>query len=389
MSILRDIFRRKARSILTMTGISIGVLALVVLGAVAENQNVYVEKLVGYYSGVITVIEKNDANFVGMASGNRPLSASMRDDLEAYPGVRAAYPDAATLLDEDYVSVIPPMVMGVAPGMMKDYVSVTMREGRMLYGDERGEVMLGVDLATNREAKVGDNFDIRGRQFTVAGIMDRTFVNLIDSAAYVSLKDAQNIYYSTLPAAFRANVKAEDLAVQYSVHVEKGVDPDRLAEQLERDFNGIKATGPAEMMKTVSGLVNLINAVIVSVAALALIVCVLSIINTMMMAVGERTREIGIKRALGASRWRVARDVLAESSVMGLLGGVLGLTVGAVLAVALNSAMVAATGTSALLMTFRLAVTAIVFAVLLGLIGGLWPARHASKLDPATALAYE
>ena len=389
MSILRDIFRRKARSILTITGISIGVLALVVLGAVAENQNVYVEKLVGYYSGVITVIEKNDANFVGMASGNRPLSTSMRDDLEAYPGVRAAYPDAATLLDEDYVSVIPPMVMGVAPGMMKDYVSVTMREGRMLYGDERGEVMLGVDLATNREAKVGDNFDIRGRQFTVAGIMDRTFVNLIDSAAYVSLKDAQNIYYSTLPAAFRANVKAEDLAVQYSVHVEKGVDPDRLAEQLERDFNGIKATGPAEMMKTVSGLVNLINAVIVSVAALALIVCVLSIINTMMMAVGERTREIGIKRALGASRWRVARDVLAESSVMGLLGGVLGLTVGAVLAVALNSAMVAATGTSALLMTFRLAVTAIVFAVLLGLIGGLWPARHASKLDPATALAYE
>jgi len=389
MSILRDIFRRKARSILTITGISIGVLALVVLGAVAENQNVYVEKLVGYYSGVITVIEKNDANFVGMASGNRPLSASMRHDLEAYPGVRAAYPDAATLLDEDYVSVIPPMVMGVAPGMMKDYVSVTMREGRMLYGDERGEVMLGVDLATNRGAKVGDNFDIRGRQFTVAGIMDRTFVNLIDSAAYVSLKDAQNIYYSTLPAAFRANVKAEDLAVQYSVHVEKGVDPDRLAEQLERDFNGIKATGPAEMMKTVSGLVNLINAVIVSVAALALIVCVLSIINTMMMAVGERTREIGIKRALGASRWRVARDVLAESSVMGLLGGVLGLTVGAVLAVALNSAMVAATGTSALLMTFRLAVTAIVFAVLLGLIGGLWPARHASKLDPATALAYE
>jgi len=389
MSILRDIFRRKARSILTITGISIGVLALVVLGAVAENQNVYVEKLVGYYSGVITVIEKNDANFVGMASGNRPLSASMRDDLEAYPGVRAAYPDAATLLDEDYVSVIPPMVMGVAPGMMKDYVSVTMREGRMLYGDERGEVMLGVDLATNREATVGDNFDIRGRQFTVAGVMDRTFVNLIDSAAYVSLKDAQNIYYSTLPAAFRANVKAEDLAVQYSVHVEKGVDPDRLAEQLERDFNGIKATGPAEMMKTVSGLVNLINAVIISVAALALIVCVLSIINTMMMAVGERTREIGIKRALGASRWRVARDVLAESSVMGLLGGVLGLTVGAVLAVALNSAMVAATGTSALLMTFRLAVTAIVFAVLLGLIGGLWPARHASKLDPATALAYE
>lgn len=389
MSILRDIFRRKARSILTITGISIGVLALVVLGAVAENQNVYVEKLVGYYSGVITVIEKNDANFVGMASGNRPLSASMRDDLEAYPGVRAAYPDAATLIDEDYVSVIPPMVMGVAPGMMKDYVSVTMHEGRMLYGDEDGEVMLGVDLAANREAKVGDAFDIRGRKFTVVGVMDRTFVNLIDSAAYVSLKDAQSIYYSTLPAAFQANVKAEDLAVQYSVHVEKGVDPDRLAAQLERDFDGIKATGPAEMMKTVSGLVNLINAVIVSVAALALIVCVLSIINTMMMAVGERTREIGIKRALGASRWRVARDVLAESSVMGLLGGVLGLIVGAALAIALNSAMVAATGTSALLMTGRLAITALVFAVLLGLVGGLWPARHASRLDPATALAYE
>ena len=73
MKVLRDIFRRKGRSILTIAGIGIGVFALVVLGAVAENMNVYVSRLVGYYEDVVVVVESEDANFVGMSLGTRPL----------------------------------------------------------------------------------------------------------------------------------------------------------------------------------------------------------------------------------------------------------------------------------------------------------------------------
>jgi putative ABC transport system permease protein len=171
------------------------------------------------------------------------------------------------------------------------------------------------------------------------------------------------------------------------VYARDGVDPNELARSLERDVAGIVTTGPSDMMRNVNSMISLLNAVVGSVAAIALLVGAFSIVNTMMMAVTERTREIGVKRALGATRGRVARDVLAESAVMGGMGGALGLAFGAVVAYGLNSALVAATGTSMFLVTGRLAVGAIVFSMALGAIGGLYPATRASRLDPALALA--
>lgn len=389
MGILRDIFRRKGRSVLTVFGVAIGVFALVVLGSASENNRVYVDRLTGYYSGIITVIDDQDANFVGMATGNRPLLMELKPKLDAYPGVKEAFPVASTLIEDDYFSVIPPVVISVSPGMWREYLDVKIVEGRYNEGTESGEVVLGSDLALGRHLQVGDIMTIRDKRFTVVGILDRTFVNVSDSAAYVPLADAQKLFWLTLPKAFQDSVKPEDLAVEYSVVVEDGVAADALASRLERDFPNIKATGPTEMMNTVTGLTNLLSAVVFGISAIALIVCTLSIVNTMTMSVGERTREIGLKRALGASRGRVALDVLAESALMSLIGGVVGLAFGALVVNAVNSAIIASTGTSSLLMTWRLAFIALGLSVVLGLFGGLWPARHASRLDPATALAYE
>jgi len=389
MGVLRDMFRRKGRTLLTVLGIAIGVFALVVLGSASENDNVYIQNLTGFYANVITVIDSQDANFVGMANGNRPLTMEMRSGLEAYDGVDGVYPQVSTLLEDNYVSIIPPMVLSVTPGMWKDYLGVTLAQGRLINGDEEREVVLGSDIAKGRKLHVGDTITIRGTRFSVVGVLNRTFVNLSDSAVYVPLADAQQLYWNTLPEAYRTGIKPSDLAMEYMVHVAPGADAEALASKIARDFPGTKATGPTEMMETVSGLVNLLNAIVLAVASVALIVCTLSIVNTMQMAVGERTREIGVKRALGATRGRVALDVVAESVLMSGLGGLLGVGAGSIVATALNSAIVASTGTSALLITWRLAAGAFVFAVVLGLLGGLWPARHAARLDPAAALAYE
>jgi len=389
MGILRDIFRRKGRSVLTVTGIAIGVFALVVLGSASENNRVYIDRLTGYYDGVITVIDDQDTNIVGIAAGERPLLMDLRPKLDAYPGVKGAFPVVTSLIDEDYFSVIPPVVISVSPGMWTDYLDATAARGHLIEGTTRGEVVLGSDLAAGRKLDVGDIMTIRGMRFTVAGILERTYVNVSDSAAYVPLADAQKLFWLNLPRAFQDSVKPEELAVQYSLVVEDGVDGDALAAKLERDIAGIKATGPTEMMETATGLVDLLTTVVFGISAIALIVCGLSIINTMTMSVGERTREIGLKRALGASRGRVARDVLAESALMSGIGGVIGIVCGAITVTAINSAIVASTGTSSLLMTWRLVFIALGLSVVLGLIGGLWPARHASRLDPAAALAYE
>ncbi|TLM99120.1 MAG: ABC transporter permease [Actinobacteria bacterium] len=389
MGILRDVFRRKGRSVLTIVGIAIGVFSLVVLGSASENNRVYVDRLTGYYSHVIGVMDSQDTSIMGQASGNRPLLMDVKPKLEAHAGVVAAYPICSTLIEDDYFSVIPPVVISVSPGMWERYLDVEIAKGALTTGTERGQVVLGSDLAEGRHLNVGDVMTIRGNRFTVVGILQRTFVNVSDSAAYVSLADAQHLYWLTLPKAFRDSVDESELAVSYNVLVKDGVDGDAIASEIERDVPGVKAVGPSAQMQMVASITSLLSAVVFGVSAIALIVCGLSIVNTMTMSVGERTREIGLKRALGASRGRVAMDVLIESALLSLVGGVIGLGVGVVAVNGMNAVIVANTGTSTLLMTWPLAFGALALSLSIGLLGGLWPARHAARLDPAAALAYE
>lgn len=387
MGVLRDLFRRKGRSLLTITGIAVGVFALVVLGAASEWNNVYSAKLAEFYESAITVAEQDDMSYFGLPNGTRPLSMKKVDEVAAYPGVAAAFPQISMLLDDEFLSVMPPMIMSMAPGM-PDYETLGVTEGRGIRGDERGVTVLGFDLAKRLKAKVGETVELRGERFVVAGIAERTYIGLVDASTWVGLADARRLYIADLPSAFQKKVKAEDLAVGMTVYAKDGVDPNDLARNLERDVDDIATTSPDEMMDNVNGMIGLFNAVVASIAAIALIVGGLSIVNTMTMAVSERTREIGVKRALGATRGRIARDVVAESAVMAGIGGVIGLVFGALVAYGLNSALLAATGTSAFLITGRLVVGALVFSVVLGALGGLYPANRASRLDPATALAH-
>ncbi|HSK46759.1 MAG TPA: ABC transporter permease [Coriobacteriia bacterium] len=385
MNMLRDIFRRRGRSLLTISGIGVGVFALVVLGAVAESMNVLVTQDAGYYEERITVVEAKNSNFVGMSLGSRPLAKETMDELRGYPGVREISPQVNVQIEDEFTG-IPPMILGAEPGT-PDYAGFTLAGGRRLEDGDTGVAVVGTDFAKKRGVEVGDTTTLRGRNFTVVGILDRTYMAVTDSSAYVTLPDAQQIYYKRLPDAFRQNVKPSELVLQANVYGDEGEDLDRLSERMTRDIEGVLASGPTKMQEAQSQIIDLINAVLWSVGAVALIVSTVSVVNTMTMAVGERTREIGVKRALGATRRTIRRDVLAESALMAALGGIGGLAGGVLVALALNSATVAATGTSMFLVTARLVVGAFVFAVVLGVIGGLWPARQAARLDPATALA--
>lgn len=384
MSVFRDIFRRKARSILTITGISIGVFALVVLGAVAENMSVLLASSGSYYDNFITVVESKNTNFVGMSLGSRPLAEEIVDEIRAYPGVREVSPQVNIQISDEFTG-IPPMILG-AEASSPDYAGFELAEGRRFKTAERGVAVLGTDLAKKRGLRVGDTTMLRDVNFTVVGIYDRTYMTVTDSSAFVPLADAQQIFYRRLPDAFRDNVKPGELVLQANVYGDAGVDLDRLSERMTRDVEGVLASSPTQMKQAQAQIIDLINAVLWSVAVVALIVGTFSVVNTMTMAVGERTREIGVKRALGATRRRIRQDVLAESALMAALGGVGGLAAGVLVALGLNSATVAATGTSLFLVTPRLAAGALAFAVVLGVIGGLWPARYAARLDPATAL---
>jgi putative ABC transport system permease protein len=121
---------------------------------------------------------------------------------------------------------------------------------------------------------------------------------------------------------------------------------------------------------------------------LSLLVGGLSTINTMAMAVAERTREIGIKRAIGASRRRIRREIVLESAMIGLTAGLIGLVIGAGMTTLFND-LGRASGNVLFDLTLGTALTAVAFATILGAAAGFVPAWHASRLDPVTALRYE
>ena len=151
--------------------------------------------------------------------------------------------------------------------------------------------------------------------------------------------------------------------------------------------NSATLTG-AEFDEQVGASTAIFNAIIIGVAIISLVVGGLSVINTMAMSVAERTREIGIKRAIGGSRGRIIRALVAEAGLIGLIGGLIGLGLGALVVVLANEAGRAG-GTVLFDLTPETAIFAVGFSTILGMLAGIIPAWSAARLDPVTALRYE
>ena len=146
--------------------------------------------------------------------------------------------------------------------------------------------------------------------------------------------------------------------------------------------------GPESFEESVTEPLKIFNQIIYAIAVISLLVGGLSVINTMTMSVSERTREIGVRKAIGATDGAIMRQFVAESAVMGLIGGLSGLALGALIGMIGNQAG-AASASELFLLTPRLAVGSVAFALVLGVLSGLYPAWHAARLNPVQALRYE
>ncbi len=219
------------------------------------------------------------------------------------------------------------------------------------------------------------------------GILQPT-LSAPDTTAMVPLAAAQELFLETLPPQLGSALDPRTMATQIVVYVEGGSDAAALGDRIEAEVEQVTAMTSADFDQQVGSTTLIFNAIIIGVAVISLVVGGLSVINTMAMSVSERTREIGIKRAIGGSRHRIIRDLVAEAALIGLIGGVIGLALGAVV-VTLANEVGRSSGTILFDLTLATALFAVAFSTILGMVAGIVPAWNAARLDPVAALRYE
>jgi putative ABC transport system permease protein len=388
MRLLRNLARRRLRTGLTITGITIGIWALVVFSSMANKVDALVSGGSDYYAGKIVV---SDGGFGGL--GGQPMHLDQLEALRAIAGVDIAMP-AVTMIASEIQGVsfgMPDQIFGAPAGAdegRETYVPL-VASGRALTVEDEGRnvAVLGTTIAQKRGVQVGGVTELQGETFEVVGILEPT-LSTPDVTISLPFSTAQRLVHANLPALVRDQVDPTEIASQFVVFPASGTDHAAIADAIEVALPDSTALTGDGFDESVGSSVAVFNSIIVGIGLVSLIVGGLSVINTMAMSVAERTREIGIKRAIGARRRRIIRELMVEAGVIGAIGGLLGVALGALVVVLGNEAG-RASGTVLFELTLGTAIFAFVFSTILGTVAGIVPAWSAARLDPVAALRYE
>ena len=390
MRLFRELARRKLRTTLTILGITIGIWALVVFSSMANKINALVEGGSQYFAGKVLV---TDASNIAVGAGIAPMNIEVADTIGGLDGAAAAAPQIQLIYDPEGGGGfgVSETILGSVAGSDEGHESfeISAVQGRLLTPEDEGSrvVVFGSDLATKEGVSVGDTIDIRDETFEVVGILEPT-LTAPDATALVPLAAAQELMAASLPAPVQEAISPDELISQVVAYPTEGTSESELAAQIEDAVDNVNTLTGAEFDEQVGSATAIFNAIIIGVAVISLVVGGLSVINTMAMSVAERTREIGIKRAIGGTRGRIIRELVIEAGVIGLIGGLFGLALGALVVVLGNEAG-RSSGTILFELTPGTAIFAVAFSTILGMVAGVIPAWSAARLDPVQALRYE
>lgn len=380
--ILRSLTQRKMRTGLTIFGIALGIFAVVVMGGMSEQMNLMVDRSIKLMANDIQV--EPDGSF----GGGGTLDESKIRQIKRVPGVKDAHGVLLTALDpEAGGGGFSPgdIVWGVLPE--KQIKDLKLTSGRHLVPGDEYKAVVGSSIARKFNLKVGDQLEIKSkkmkgsssiihtRNISVVGIQEYSGT-FFDSFVNMPLKAAQKFYKMENTVSF---IYAEPAS---------GTDSSLLAKRIDLSVEKVKSQSPEQLRKNIEGQLVFFGLITISAAVLAAIIGGLSVMNTMLMSVSERTKEFGLLKALGAERKNILFMTMGEAALMGVIGGITGIAGGSVLVHFLNKSF-EAQGSALFAITPRLVVIGLLFAISLGIICGTYPAYRATKMSPMEALRYE
>jgi putative ABC transport system permease protein len=385
------------RSILTMLGIIIGVGAVITMVALGTGaQKAVEERIAALGANVLTVFAGQGRSGAIMMTDRTILST---DDYEALLHdatlLRAVEPEMQQAVQVVYGNQNRNLqITGTTP----NYIQVrnyTVPYGRMFTAGDDGSrqrfAVLGSSvpemLGGNPAAMIHQTILIRGIPFEIIGVLSSKgaaggFTNP-DEQILIPLQTAQFRVFGS------KRLRSIGVQVKDSVPIEQAmVDLERV---LRREHhirpggeNDFTIRNQQDVLQTQQQATQVFTTLLASIAAVSLIVGGIGIMNIMLVSVTERTREIGVRKALGATRGNILLQFLIEALTLCVLGGLIGVLLGAGTTVVLARVMKWNT-----LISGSAVVIAFGFSALVGLFFGIWPARRAARLDPITALRYE
>jgi len=398
---LESLSANKLRSALTVLGIMIGVAAVIAMLAIGRGaQNTITGSIEGIGTNLLFV-SQNRSNDV---SNPKPLTIkdaeTIADPLQA-PSVALAAPVVEGRQELSFGGeTTSTSVSGVTP----EYASVrnlTIAEGEFINQDQNqgrsSVVVLGPETAETlfgrSQGVVGESVRIEGQPFRVIGVLEAQGGSAFgsqDDLALVPLATAQARLLRRSPGdsvdSIQVQAASADTVSQASEEIAQIL---RTRHRTVVGVDDFTITSQQAFLDTAQTITSVFTIFLGGIAAISLLVGGIGIMNIMLVSVTERTREIGLRKALGARKMDILTQFLAESLVLSLLGGVIGILLGwglsglvGRIAAASNTAINPAIGLDTVLL-------ATLFAMAIGLFFGIYPANRASNLEPVEALRYE
>lgn len=378
---LNRIWATKVRSLLTMLGVVIGVAAIVALTSIVDGASQGINKS-------LATLGTNQLNITAMAPD--ALSEQDAEALADLDGVSVMFVqtqnDGTIATDDKRVNA---RLVGVSSQYfeaVKPDIALGSYLSDSKFAATSKDVVFGADAANElglTEKMLGETVKLNGQDFRLVGVLDDQAGFGTSGRVYVTL-DAARKLFSQYPYVSSIVVQAE---------TPEAVDALQLAaDRLLRERYGLSAatdarytiTNQASLIAAVSSITDTLGLLLTGIAGISLVVGGIGIMNIMLVSVRERTREIGVRRAIGAKQSNILTQFLIEAIVLSLAGGVVGLILGEIAAFFL-----AIIGDWVFSIQLETILLALGFSLVVGVVFGVWPARTAAKLEPIDALRFE